>query len=94
MENKSFKINLTVVYNNDEITPEIISDQIWETMKNIGNGIIMLNVDSIKETKDSKKIIKKTIEEMKENDLDKNDEYISMNKTKKSKKTSKKTKKE
>lgn len=94
MENKSFKINLTVVYNNDEITPEIISDQIWEAMKNIGNGIIMLNVDSIKETKDSKKIIKKTIEEMKENDLDKNDEYISMNKTKKSKKTSKKTKKE
>lgn len=94
MENKSFKINLTVVYNNDEITPEIISDQIWEAMKNIGNGIIMLNVDSIKETKDSKKIIKKTIEEMKENDLDKNDEYISMNKTKKSKKTSQKTKKE
>lgn len=94
MENKSFKINLTVVYNNKEITPELISDQIWETMKNIGNGIIMLNVDSIKEVKDSKKVIKKTIEEMKENNIEQQDEYISVKKAKKSKKTSKKSKKE
>ena len=94
MENKSFKINLTVVYNNKEITPELISDQIWETMKNIGYGIIMLNVDSIKEVKDSKKVIKKTIEEMKENNIEQQDEYISVKKAKKSKKTSKKSKKE
>lgn len=83
MANKSFKITLSAVYNNDKIVPEIISDQIWEAMKNIGNGLVMLDVDSIKEIKDSKKVIKKVIEEAKKNNIESKENECIIKKEKK-----------
>lgn len=42
-----FKIALTVVYNNDGMTPDEIADGVFEAMTKVGKGLALLNVDSV-----------------------------------------------
>ena len=86
---KVFKITLTAIYNNDNINENDISDNLWKSMKETGNGIAFLNVDDINEMKRPNKTIKKLIEDVEmqeQDDLSLKDEHVEINITKKRKK--------
>jgi hypothetical protein len=89
MSNKVFKITLTAVYNNDNITEDEISDNVWLSMKGLNNGLIMLNVDDIKENKRPNKAIKSLLKDISiqhENDLTLKDNHVEIKINKKEKK--------
>lgn len=85
---KVFKINMSVVYNDDEITEEIICDNIFNTMSTFNNKLVLLNIDDIKEmmrpnqtvTKMLKDIVKEPVKNVKSNKYDKK-EYLEINKS-------------
>lgn len=89
MSNKVFKITLTAVYNNDNITEDEISDNVWLSMKGLNNGLIMLNVDDVKENKRPNKAIKSLLKDISiqhENDLTLKDNHVEIKINKKEKK--------
>lgn len=89
MSNKVFKITLTAVYNNDNITEDEISDNIWFSMRGLNNGLIMLNVDDVKENKRPNATIKSLLKEIslqQENDLSLKDNHVEIKINKKGKK--------
>ena len=94
---KVFNITLTTVYNNDEVKPDEISDNIFKTMKKIDKGLAILTVNSIKENSNPNQYIKEIIENMAvqdEKDLEQKKDHseISLNnKIKKSRKRAKKS---
>lgn len=85
---KVFKINMSVVYNDDEISDEIICDNIFNTMSTFNNKLVLLNIDDIKEmmrpnqtvTKMLKDIVKEPVQNIKSNKSDKK-EYLEINKS-------------
>lgn len=44
---KGFRITLTAIYNDNDLTPDDVSDFVWEAMKSGGHGITMCNVSAI-----------------------------------------------
>lgn len=89
MSNKVFKITLTAVYNNDNITEDEISDNVWLSMKGLNNGLIMLNVDDVKENKRPNKAIKSLLKDISiqhESDLTLKDNHVEIKINKKEKK--------
>lgn len=85
---KVFKINVSVVYNDDEITEEIICDNIFNTMQGLNDKLVILNIDDIKEmsrtnqvvTRLLKDIVKEPVQNVKSNKSDKK-EYLEINKS-------------
>lgn len=48
---KGFKITLTAIYSNDDVSADQISDDVWQALKKAGHGIALCNVSSIKQIK-------------------------------------------
>ena len=45
---KAYKITLTAIYNDDNVDPEKISDDMWSALQSAGNGVALCNVTSIR----------------------------------------------
>ena len=81
---KVFKINLSVVYNDDEITADIICNNMFETIKAINDKCAILNIDNIKEINKPDQAIKRMMNDIMQEPFDnvKNGEnYIEVDKT-------------
>lgn len=94
---KVFNVTLTAVYNNDEIKPEEISDNIFKTMKKIDKSLAILTVNSIKENKKPDQYIKKILENMavqEEKDLAQKNDHSEISLNNKIKKSRKRVKKD
>lgn len=85
MNNNIFKITLTAVYK-DNVDPNKISDNIWNTMKSIDNNLIMIDVNEIKKMKRTEQIMKKLLTDIsiqKEEDLSIQENCVVITKNKK-----------
>lgn len=85
MNNNIFKITLTAVYK-DNVDPNKISDNIWNTMKSIDNNLIMVDVNEIKKMKRTEQIMKKLLTDIsiqKEEDLSIQENCVVITKNKK-----------
>lgn len=94
---KVFNVTLTAVYNNDEIKPDEISDNIFKTMKKTDKGLAILTVNSIKENKKPDQYIKEIIENMavqEEKDLAQKNDHSEISLNNKIKKSRKRVKKD
>lgn len=90
---KVFKITMSAVYNNDEITMDEITDNIFNAMQSINKNLAILNIDDIKEMKRPKKTIVNLISSLTEEPMDNvknNEHYIEVKKEKSVKKRNKK----
>lgn len=85
---KVFKVNLSVVYNDNEITSDMICENMFQTMSKLNDKIVVLNIDDIKEmarpnqviTKMLKDIVKEPKENIKSGIIE-NNEYLEINKS-------------
>lgn len=85
---KVFKVNMSVVYNDDEITENAICDNLFQSMSQINNKMVVLNIDDIKTmarpnqavAKMMKDIMKEPFENIKNIKADEN-EYFEVNKS-------------
>jgi hypothetical protein len=85
---KVFKVNLSVVYNDDEITMDTICDNMFKAISQINDKIVVLNIDDIKEmsrvnqavAKMMQDIVKEPIENIKGGKIE-NGDYFEVNKS-------------
>lgn len=94
---KVFKLNLSVIYNDDDITEDEICENLFHAMHKINNKISILNIDDIKEVIRPNKIVKKmiddivksSVEDVKSNNIEEKN-YLEINKKNIEKKRNKK----
>ena len=59
--NRVFRISMTAVYNSDTIDENAIADGVFEAMSKVGNGLVLLHVDAVKNVKNANEAIAKIL---------------------------------
>lgn len=85
-----FKVSMTAVYNDDGIDMEAIADSVGNAMMKVGNGLIVVHVDSVRKVSDGDKELARILGEMSEQSqdamshgsTDDGRQYVSVKKTK------------